>query len=133
MKAVFADAFYFVALLNRADQHHPKAAAAARDLRNNLVTTEWVLAEVADALAASASRRLAASFICDLSQDQKVKIVPATTDLFQRGLQLYEKRPDKQWSLTDCISFVTMQDESLAGALTGDEHFAQAGFKALLK
>jgi len=66
MKAVFADAFYFVALLNRADQHHSKATAAARDLRNNLVTTEWVLAEVADALAASASRSLAASFICDL-------------------------------------------------------------------
>ena len=133
MKAVFADAFYFVALLNRADQHHSKADAAARDLRNNLVTTEWVLAEVADALATSASRRLAASFICDLSQDSKVKIVPATTDLFQRGLQLYEKRPDKQWSLTDCISFVTMQDESLDDALTGDEHFVQAGFKALLR
>ncbi len=133
MKAVFADAFYFVALLNRADQHHSKATAAARDLRNNLVTTEWVLAEVADALAASASRRLAASFIRDLSQDPKVKIIPATTDLFQRGLQLYEKRPDKQWSLTDCISFVTMKDENLADALTGDEHFAQAGFKALLR
>ena len=51
MKAVFADAFYFAALLNRADQHHSKATAAARDLRSNLVTTEWVLAEVADALA----------------------------------------------------------------------------------
>ncbi len=133
MKAVFADAFYFVALLNRADQHHSKAAAAARDLRNNLVTTEWVLAEVADALAASASRRLVASFIRDLSQDPKVKIVPATTDLFRRGLRLYEKRPDKQWSLTDCISFVTMQDEGIADALTGDEHFVQAGFEALLR
>jgi predicted nucleic acid-binding protein len=62
-----------------------------------------------------------------------VKIIPATTDLFQRGLRLYEKRPDKQWSLTDCTSFVTMKDENLAGALTGDEHFAQAGFKALLR
>jgi predicted nucleic acid-binding protein len=133
MKAVFADAFYFVALLNRADQHHSKAAAAARDFRNNLVTTEWVLAEVADAFAASPSRRLAAAFICDLSQDPKVKIIPATTDLFQRGLQLYEKRPDKQWSLTDCISFVTMQDENLTDALTGDEHFVQAGFKAMLR
>ena len=59
MKAVLADAFYFVALLNRADQHHLKAAAAARDLRSNIVTTEWVLTEVADALATSASRRLA--------------------------------------------------------------------------
>jgi len=133
MKAVFADAFYFVALLNLADQHHSKSAAAARDLRSHLVTTEWTLAEVADALAASASRRLVASFIRDLSEDPKVIIIPATTDLFRRGLQLYEKRPDKQWSLTDCISFMTMQDEDITDALTGDEHFTQAGFKALLK
>ena len=104
-----------------------------RDLRNKLATTEWILAEVADALAASASRRLAVSFIRDLAQDPKVKIIPATTNLFQRGLQLYENRPDKQWSLTDCISFVTMQDEGITDALTGDEHFVQAGFKALLR
>ena len=132
MKAVFADAFYFVALLNRADQHHTKTIAVARDLRSDIVTTEWVPAEVADALAASNSRRTAAAFIRDLEQDPKVKIISATTDLFQRGLNLYEKRPDKKWSLTDCISFVVMQDEDLTEALTGDEHFTQAGFRALL-
>ena len=132
MKAVFADAFYFVALLNRADQHHVKTIAAARDLRSHIVTTEWVLAEVADALAASNSRRLAVAFIRDLAEDSKVKIISATTDLFQRGLNLYEKRPDKKWSLTDCISFVVMQDENITDALTGDEHFTQAGYRALL-
>jgi uncharacterized protein len=133
MKAVFADAFYFVALLNRADQHHAKTIAAARELRSQIITTEWVLAEVADALAASTSRRLTAAFITELSSDPQVKIIPAASDLFQRGLQLYEQRPDKQWSLTDCISFVTMHDENLADALTGDAHFTQAGFRALLK
>jgi hypothetical protein len=65
MKTLFADAFYFVALLNRADQHHIKTIAVARELRNDIVTSEWVLAEVADALAASSSRRLAAAFIRD--------------------------------------------------------------------
>jgi uncharacterized protein len=132
MNALFADAFYFVALLNRADQHHAKTHAVARELRCDIITTEWVLAEVADALASSASRRLAAAFIRELTLDAKVKIISATTDLFQRGLQLYEQRPDKKWSLTDCISFVVMQDEALHEALTGDEHFTQAGFRALL-
>lgn len=132
MKAVFADAFYFVALLNRADQHHAKTIAAARELRRSIVTTEWVLAEVADALANSGSRRLAVAFIRELAQDPKVKIVPATSNLFQRGLRLYEQRPDKKWSLTDCISFVVMQEEELLEALTGDEHFNQAGFRAVL-
>ena len=132
MKAVFADAFYFVALLNRADQHHAKTVAAARELRSDVVTTEWVLAEVADALAASRSRRLVGDFIRDLTQDPKVRIICASPDLFQRGLQLYEQRPDKKWSLTDCISFVVMDAEGLMEALTGDEHFNQAGFRAVL-
>ena len=133
MKTVFADAFYFVGLLNRADQHHARVVAAARQLRDELLTTEWVLAEFADALAESASRRLVPRFVHELEHDSKVKIVRASTDLFRRGLQLYEERPDKDWSLTDCISFVVMTDEGIHEALTGDQHFDQAGFKALLK
>jgi uncharacterized protein len=133
MKAVFADAFYFVALVNRADQHHRKAVAAAQQLESRIVTTEWVLAEFADALAESASRRIVARFVNDLRQDPTVTIVAADADLFHRGLTLYEARPDKKWSLTDCISFVVMNDEGLREALTGDEHFQQAGFTALLR
>ena len=133
MRAVFADAFYCVALINRADQHHTRAAAAARRLKAPVITTEWILAEFADALCASASRRLVPSFIRDLQQDPKVTIIPADSALFQRALGLYEIRPDKDWSLTDCTSFVVMQEQNLADALTADHHFEQAGFRALLK
>lgn len=133
MKTVFADAFYFVGLVNRADQHHARVVAAARQLRDELVTTEWVLAELADALAESASRRLVPPFIRALEQDPKVRIIRADGGLFRRGLKLYEQRPDKEWSLTDCISFVVMGDENLREALTADQHFEQAGFVALLK
>ena len=133
MNRVFADAFYFVALLNRADQYHAKATAAAGQLHGEIVTTEWVLTEVADALADSASRRSVAPFVRDLARDPKVRIVPAGGDWFERGLQLYEQRPDKDWPLTDCISFAVMTEEKLTDALTGDHHFKQAGFKALLE
>lgn len=133
MKTVFADAFYFVGLVNRTDQHHATAVAAARQLRDEIVTTEWILAEFADALAESASRRLVPRFIRELEQDAKVKIVRASTDLFRRGLALYEERPDKEWSLTDCLSFVVMKDENIREALTGDQHFEQAGFVVLMK
>jgi predicted nucleic acid-binding protein len=131
VKAVFADAFYFVALLNRSDQHHARVTVAARQLRENVITTEWVLMELADALAGSGSRRLVAPFIRDLSKDPKVQIVPVTQGLFQRGLQLYHERLDKGWTLTDCTSFVVMLNENISDALTGDHHFEQAGFKAL--
>lgn len=132
MKPVFADAFYFVALVNRADQHHSRAVAAARQLHGPIVTTEWILAEFADALAGSVSRPLVPRFIRDLELDPQVRIVRASTDWFQRGLTLYGKRADKGWSLTDCISFAVMAEEGLSDALTGDRHFEQAGFHALL-
>jgi len=96
MKTVFADAFYFVRLLNRADQHHARIVSAARQLRDDLLTTEWVLAEFADALAESTSRRRVPQFIHTLEQDSKVWIIRAGADLFQRGLRRYEDRPDKE-------------------------------------
>jgi predicted nucleic acid-binding protein len=73
-----------------------------------------------------------AQFIRDLAQDPKVRIVRAGDDWFEHGLQLYEQRPDKDWPLTNCISFAVMTEEKLTDALTGDHHFTQAGFKALL-
>lgn len=88
--------------------------------------------ELADALAESGSRRLVAPFIRELSQDQKVEIVPVSEDLFQRGLRFYEERQDKGWTLTDCTSFVVMRDANITDALTGDHHFEQAGFRVLL-
>ena len=68
-----------------------------------------------------------------MSQVFADEIVPATESLMARGVHLYDSRPDKKWSLTDCISFVVMQDRAITSALTGDHHFEQAGFTALLK
>jgi predicted nucleic acid-binding protein len=61
-----------------------------------------------------------------------IRVVPASRALLEEGISLYSSRPDKDWSLTDCISFVVMRDEGIIQALTGDHHFEQAGFKALL-
>jgi len=68
-----------------------------------------------------------------LHGDANTVIHPAHHDLFQQGLTLYKRRPDKDWSFTDCISFAVMQAEGLTEALTADHHFEQAGFTALLK
>jgi len=68
-----------------------------------------------------------------LQETTEVRIIPPSADLFERGVELYRQRSDKDWSLTDCISFVVMADEKITEALTGDRHFEQAGFYALLK
>ncbi len=133
MTTAFADTFYFLALLDSREERHPEAAAASRDLQLRLVTTEWVLTEFGDAYCHPQDRADFVALYHSLLDHPRIKIVPAETHLFQRGVKLFEARPDKEWSLTDCLSFIVMRDEAISEALTGDKHFEQAGFTALLK
>jgi len=132
MNRFFADTFYFLALLNKRDQAHSQAVIHS-GIVDQLVTTEWVLTELADGLASSHQRAMFLKTRQELLDDDDVSIVPLSMDLHEEGIRLFAARPDKEWSLTDCISFVVMQREGIIEALTGDHHFEQAGFIALLK
>ena len=91
------------------------------------------MAELGDALAVVEKRKTFVAFYQGLTANPYVQILPVTREQFDSGLRLYAQRPDKDWSLTDCISFVVMREHGVTDALTGDHHFEQAGFKALLK
>ena len=132
MRIVFADAFYFVARLNRRDQYRSRVHAFMRDFEGELVTTDWVLMEVLDALAGSELRNGLRDFILELRASESCEIIEASRELFDRALTFYHRHADKEWSLTDCTSFVVMRDMGIKEALTGDKHFEQAGFTALL-
>ncbi len=132
MKAVFADTFYFLALLNDRDAAHDRAVSASRAPGLRLVTTELVLVELADALCRPGQREEAMALWNVVQTDPTFRLIPTTSELIKRGRELYGERPDKEWSLTDCISFVVMREEQLTEALTGDRHFEQAGFKPVL-
>jgi predicted nucleic acid-binding protein len=129
----FVDTYYLLALVNPRDQGHANALQHSRGDVHHLVTTTWVLVEFADALSAVASRRRAARFIRGFESDPSVEVVPPSRTHFEQGLAMYESRRDKEWSLTDCLSFVLMQEHGITDALTADHHFEQAGFVALLK
>lgn len=133
MTPCFGDTFFFLALLVEGDEAHERAVQVVRDLKRDLYTTTWVLTEVGDGISAATTRGTFGPFLEFLRSHAKVVIVPTTDDLFDRGVDLYAKRPDKDWSLTDCISFVVMRERGIAEALTGDHHFEQAGFAALLR
>lgn len=133
MKTVFADTFYYLAVLNPDDAAHERAVRLSEVIEGPVVTTAWVLTEVADALAAPTQRPGFMSLLTTLRDDPEVTIVPPHEELFEAGIDLYLRRPDKEWSLTDCISFVVMQERGIIEALTGDHHFEQAGFRPLLK
>lgn len=132
---LFLDTAYANALVNTRDQWHETATRWEEHLATNrrrLVTTEIVLTEIADGLAAVRFRSRAALMIAALQNDSLVDIVPTSSALFAAALELYRNRGDKDWDLTDCSSFVVMAGRGLSAALTTDEHFRQAGFRALL-
>jgi predicted nucleic acid-binding protein len=133
MNAVFADAFYFVARLNRHDQHHDRVVAFSRDFRSHILTTDWIMMEVADALAESECRSRIRDFILHLRQSAICEVIPASREWLDRAVDLYHQHQDKGWTLTDCVSFVVMRERGVTRALTEDHHFEQAGFTALLR
>ncbi|MGD0093204.1 MAG: hypothetical protein ABSE73_25095 [Planctomycetota bacterium] len=133
MTEVLADTFYYLALGNPGDEAHGRAVSASRDRTLRHVTHAWVLTEVADALAQARLRARFLELLELLRDDPRMVVLPATEELFQSGIEFYRARPDKDWSLTDSISFVVMQRRRIKEALTGDKHFEQAGFAAVLR
>ena len=132
---VFLDAAYAIALSVPKDSYHQRAVLLADELeasKTRLVTTRAVMLEIGNALSKQRYRHAAMELLRSLEADPNVTIVPLSEDLYARALRLYRGRPDKDWGLTDCISFIAMQGRKITEALTTDEHFQQAGFRALL-
>ena len=132
---LFLNTSFVVAAASERDQHHQEAVRWTQQLQEeqtHLVTTRGVLLEVGNALARPSSRAQAASYLTAVEQDPVVTIIEATPERFAQALRLYRERPDKEWGLIDCLSFVVMEERGLREALTADDHFRQAGFRALL-
>lgn len=133
MKPVFADTAFFLALINPRDQYHRVAVELNSRLSAPLVTTAWVLVEFANAISASHARKSFERVLARLESEPDATVIAPDRELYEQGCRLYVSRHDKDWSLTDCISFVVMEREGLADALTADRHFEQAGFLPLLR
>ena len=132
MNVVFADTVYFLALLNPMDQWHVRARELSRKPPGPLLTTEFVLMEVGDGLSHPDNRGRFARLLQLLRAQADVDIIPSSSELFRQGCELHARRPDKEWSLTDCTSFVVMRERGVEQALTSDHHFVQAGFQLLM-
>jgi predicted nucleic acid-binding protein len=130
---VFADTYYFLALLSARDSAHQRAVQFTHSFTRQLLTTAWIITEVADGMTTVAERARFVAFFDRLSRNATVTIELCSPVLFDLGMAMYRQRLDKEWSLTDCISFVVMEQHQVREALTGDHHFEQAGFVALLK
>ena len=133
VNSVFADTSFYIALLNHRDVDHDKAVRFRAGYRGKYFTTDFVIVELGNWLSAIRERPIFLQLVDALRQDPMTTILPATTEWISRGLQFFRKRLDQEWSLTDCMSFLAMEDLQITDALTADHHFEQAGFAALLK
>lgn len=132
-QVVFADTFYYQALLDRGDEFHVKVKALAKRLRAKVVTTTWVLTEVGNALSCGGGRILFGMLLDELYDDPNTTIISADESLWTLGISDYRKFDDKEWAVTDCISFIVMRNRGIYEALTNDHHFEQAGFQILIR
>ena len=135
MNKCFLDAAYAIALSAVTDQYHKKAEILASQMETastQMITTRAVILEIGNALAKLRYRAAAIELLDSLEEDPNVEIIALSEELYNRAMELYRQRPDKEWGLTDCVSFVVMQDYGITEALTTDEHFKQEGFRALL-
>jgi predicted nucleic acid-binding protein len=135
MTRVFADAGFWIALLNPRDALHEKARRASETLgRTRIITSELVLAEVLNSFARKGDlpRKAACVLVDEIRSNPNGETVPMTSNAFRQALERYRSRIDKRWGLTDCASFLIMEEKGITDALSADRDFHQAGFKALL-
>jgi len=133
---VFLDTAFAIALTNKTDASHPEAAALARRIRAErirMVTTLAVVFEIGNAFAKTRYRPAVIALVDSLRDGTDVELLDVTHARFQEAYDLFCARPDKNWSLTDCLSFVVMWERGIADVLTTDRHFTQAGFRPLLE
>jgi uncharacterized protein len=131
----FADTSFWIALSSKRDQHHSQAHvwhATVVRTRSKVVTTEAVLWEWLNALADASTRAFAAEGYRRVHADTGIEVIPFEQELRGAAVDLYRNRLDKNWSLTDCLSFVVMQRRGITEALSTDRHFEQAGLKAVM-
>ena len=135
-RAVFADTGYWFALLHPRDQHHAKSMEVGAWLgQTSIVTTQMVLIEVFNAMAnmGALRRRHITQLFERLEDDPNVEVIPQTDAQFRAAVERYASRSDQRWSLTDCASFLVMEERSISEALAYDRDFEQAGCSALLR
>ena len=130
---VFMDTYGLIGWVNMRDVGHQRVKSYLDSYSGNIVTTEWILLEFADAFSLSNTKLLAIEAIKRFHRLPMFEVVGFDPKVQQAGFDLYESRLDKDWSLTDCVSFAVMTQRGLTEALTADHHFEQAGFRAMFK
>src|SRR5262245_42871109 len=130
---ILVDTGFLIALSQPSDSLHSRARAWASRIDEPLLLTQHVLVEVINHLSRIADRSRANLIASVVLTDPGYEVFHVPEEGFEEGWKLHRQRLDKEWSLTDCISFHVMRERNITRALAYDIHFEQAGFEALLR
>jgi predicted nucleic acid-binding protein len=130
---ILVDTGYLLALLHPLDALFRRAQAWAQAVHEPLLVTEYVLWETENSSSSLPNRPQVHLLLARIRADENTELIPASSHLLEAGLSLHARRPDQEWSLTDCISFVVMHERGIRCAQAHDHHFEQAGWEALLR
>jgi len=135
-QAVFIDTVGWIALVHRRDDFHKQVVRVYQNLgRIQRVTTDAVLIESCNSFSKITLRPLAIALMEKIRKAEEIgvlEVIHVGENIIEQGLELFRTRMDKEWSLTDCISFKVMKDRGISESITSDHHFEQAGFEKLL-
>jgi predicted nucleic acid-binding protein len=130
-RTYFVDSWYLIALFDRSDGAHLRAVSFDRlsDTTSSFVTHDGVLTEVLAFFAGEGAyvRQQIVTTVRSILNKRNYTVA-RSSDLFDVALDLYERRPDKEYSLVDCASMVLMKRLDIRHVLTNDHHFRQEGF-----
>lgn len=133
---LFLDTSFAIAKASYKDQFHLKANFWSDKIQTeniSIVITQAVILEIGNALSKLPFRQIGVGLLESFEQSENITIISMTDELYEKAFELFRSRPDKEWGLVDCVSFVVMREQEITQALTADEHFIQAGFDALLR
>lgn len=133
LSRLFIDTAYIQGLYNKGDQSHDLCSQAVpfAQKAKQLFITDAILMEIGNAFSTMQRRNQGSKIIRDFLKSNRVQVIHLTPEYFEKALQLYEQRSDKEWGMVDCFSFVVMKELNLQDCLTVDHHFSQAGFTIL--
>lgn len=129
MQGIFVDTGGWFASIVRKDHDHEIAKQFLTRNKLLLLTSDYVMDETVTLLQSRVGHKYAASFLDVLQTSQQIQLIYLTSSHIAETIQLFRSRPDKDWSFTDCSSFILMRAYKIDTAFAFDEHFQQAGFQ----
>ena len=128
MERVFVDTGGWYAAIARKDHDHEAAKEFLSDNRLQLLTSDYVMDETVTLLQSRVGHSYTVKFLDALQTSEQIELIQLSSSHLTKTIELFRSRPDKDWSFTDCSSFVLMREYNIQYAFAFDEHFRQAGY-----